>query len=181
MARFVSKYPKYSICVLPEKVRLSADGYPFVQQDARIADFVQGGLLTYEEQYAKDNLAGSSIGGALPEGIAAQLRYSVFDTEQQGYPEEVRLHVENTMRTSRVHGIDFIQVEKPKLAPPWPNYDAVSHRGPKPIHSVIADKVRDDGYDPEYVILYESENLNRADVIASLQALATPDDDEVLA
>ena len=62
-------------------------------------------------------------------------------TEQQGYDEETKRYVENAFVNHADHGVDFIHVRAPKLAPPWPSYDRTFARNRKTTARVIADTV----------------------------------------
>ena len=79
------------------------------------------------------------------------------------------------------HGIDFLHVEAPKLAPPWPNYDKTFARNRKTTARVIADTVEESGYDVAAVIAYEEANANRPDVLAELRKLLPEEAEDVVA
>ena len=179
MARFVSPYLQYSIQARPEKTRLTADGFAFMDQGLLMCDFEPASLKDWEREVALQHFDFRGV----PDGIENPgYRLSLFDTTQHGWDDETRALVEERLRSVPNFGHDFIELIRPKLSAPWPNYDQiVASQGPKSVAKIIADKVREDGYDVQYVIDYEEENANREPVLAALRALQLPEEDEIAA
>lgn len=183
LARFISSYLKFSYQARPERTKLTADGYSYLDTPLIMCDFEPAALKRWEEEIA---LASFDFRGQ-PEGAGKPTyRISVFDTDEQaklrGWDKETKAEVESSLRSSPNMGRDFIELIRPRASAPWPNYDTiVASKGPKTVAAIIVDKVREDGYDPEKVVGYEEENLNRADVIAVLRQLQYTEDGEEIA
>lgn len=168
--RFVAKYQKYAIQARPQREIVTIDGIPMVAQEQIILEFEQGSLRPYEVD------AGISQLGArrgLPDGIDPSYRLSVFDTEWAqaafGWDNDTVEYAEKFLQANPSFGVDYIMVEEPKVAAPWPRYDSIADL------EQLVEKVVTDGFDIADVIAYERQNQNRPDVLAALELEQLPD------
>lgn len=172
LARFVSKYRAYSITGRPQRTMVLATGQKQVLEHRIICDFKvagsdgMGGLSPWEKEAALSHFNFGAKGH--DEDVSRRL--SVYDTEaaqmQFGWDDETREFIEDRLRSANGNGIDFIEVEPPRVATPWPSYDDLTDA------DEIAFEVGRLGFDIGYVISYEQQNKNRPEVIAALEALA---------
>lgn len=178
MARYISPHQRYIITVEADEFKLDAEGHQFKTRPLLQLEFIHGGIRKYEQDIA----LGHFDFGALPDGVHPESRLSFFDTKATTWDDATRDKVEKFMRETPSNGQSFLEIEAPRLSPPWPNYDQLKSNGSKSLSAVIADKVREDGYDPNDVISYEQENLDRPEVIQALTVLAhSVEEDEVAA
>lgn len=190
--RFVAKYKRYNITFQNELVEHFATGESRELKSYIDCQFdLYGSMLPYEIDAARKTFVNNGLPTEV-DGVTIidpLYRFSVFDTEifqrQRGVSDEVRERMEQFLLARPELGTDFIRVEEPRFAPPWPTYDDFRGVRGLPTAAAIAKKVHEDGYEPAQVILYEKQNANRADVIEELEALGTapavPDDDLVSA
>lgn len=124
----------------------------------------------------------------LPIGISPEQRLSFFDTHQaqaqDDWTNEEREIVEDFLR-QRVEevgvGAGFVIVEQPKLAAPWPTYDRITIHGQRKAEHVaakIVEMVSELGIDPAGVIAYERQERNNPIVIAELEKLLDPTEEQ---
>lgn len=184
--RFVSKYRKYQINFQRDIVEHFATGESHEIQPLLNCEFdLYGSLLPHEVAAARERF----INFGLPtevDGVTTidpLYRFSIFDTElfqkSKGFDDAKRLKLEEFLLARPECGVDYIMVEEPKLAPPWPTYDDFRGVRGLPTPQSIARKVEEDGYDPDLVIAYERQNANREDVIEALETLGVaPVEDE---
>lgn len=180
MARFISQYRQYSLIGQTRSEMLLADGQKQLLRPGIVLDFQlggsggMGGLSPWEKQAALERF--TFPGKGYDEDLTRRL--SVFDTEAAQeifeWSDETREAMENRLRAVHSNGIDFIEVEKPRVPAPFPHFDNLSDP------DEIAAKIRDLGFDVGSVIQYETENRNRADVIAALEALSVETPEEPL-
>jgi hypothetical protein len=173
--RFISKYRGFSFVARPTRSGTDAWGQPIKIQEGIICDFRGGSLELWEVQQALATFQFAAPGH--DEEIT--LRLSLFDTdlaaEAYGWDENTKAQVEARMQAKA--GVDFIQLIRPPLPAPWPNYDKVTPRGDLHLYEVIVAVVEETGLDPAEVIAYERENLNRPDVIEALEALVPAEEE----
>lgn len=81
------------------------------------------------------------------------------------WTDEDRELVEETLASLPENGVDFLIVEAPKVAAPWPKYDSARSVGS------IVSTVEQIGVDPQVVIDYERQNRDRAEVVEAMQRL----------
>ena len=108
-------------------------------------------------------------------------RCSSFDTEKEIPDPELRAQVEQALLESPDLGKAFFLYERFSPAPPWPAYDKLVAQGRRTIE-LVADKITlmtlDMGVDPETVLAYEREHLNRPLVVEALKGLSSTEVDE---
>lgn len=117
----------------------------------------------------------------MPEGTVPErwLCYynSADDQKFRGWTDEERAEIERVLPT--IHSV--VLVERPKVAAPWPAYDKLTVTGRRTIEHVvekITAAVTDLGLDPDAVVAYERENLNRPEVLAAMETLAEGEKEE---
>lgn len=186
--RFIAKYKRYQVIFQREIIEHFATGQEHEIQPALICEFdLYGSMRPHEITAARETF----INYGLPTEVdmVTQIdpltRFSVFDTElfqqQKRITDEKRIEMEQFLLSLPEYGTDFILVEEPKLAPPWPNYDSFRGVRGAPTPIAIARKVEEDGFDALEVVAYERQNANRQEVIDALEAIgATPVTDETL-
>lgn len=186
--RCLSPHAGFSIQVFEgnEQVVVDARGYAstIVLEKPVIANFQQGGMLDHE---IADALEYFNFSG-LPDGVNPLTRVGSFDTDAfcQQYPEkakagkpgrsEMQVQIEERLvELQKMHPSQFIIVEQPASAIPWPSYDSDS------VEEILGFQERL-GVHPEKVRLYEIENKNRQQIVASMESkerkLAGIEDDE---
>jgi len=180
--RFISKYAGYSICYQLDKTNYFGDGNSQLVQPLLDCKFLVVGMHPWEMETAQRHFVHQGLGvyedRVTQEDPAG--RYSVFDSvsfaQAHRLDDAEREKIEQFLLGRFEHGIDFIMVAKPATPAPWPNYDAFQDA------AQIAQRVREDGYDLDQVIAYESENAARQQVLDALEALrSTEEADEDLA
>lgn len=111
-----------------------------------------------------------------PQGVSPEQWLSFYDSieEQQrnGWTDEERAEIEQKLLIT--DGVKL--VEKPRVAAPWPSYDKlVAGSRPAPSRKEIVEKILaiidEQGYDPQAVLAYESENKGRSEVMDAVSAL----------
>lgn len=181
MARFVSRYGKYSHGVREEIAEQYARGTRIIQRPLE-AQFDERGLTDFEKETAAQRLSFHGLPEDKETGhdVSPYSRLSLFDSEQarkhfRWTDEEHDLVVE-TLRESGMNGIEFIEVDQPKRPAPWNGYDNLTD-AEQIIELAIATEtpIAD-------VLAYELENQKREEVIAALEELGADDetDDEVV-
>jgi hypothetical protein len=159
---------------------------------AVIAEFRRGGVTPWEKEQALQHfqyvqqvsstdpdVASYSINRDIVgeyEGEDITQRFSVYDTDEQAFSgkwsPEVKAEIEKNLDAWQ--NSDYFRCDRPKRPAPWPSYDKLVKQGQRTIALVaekIAAQVTESGFDPEKVIAYETENLNRPEVIEALQKL----------
>jgi hypothetical protein len=115
------------------------------------------------------------LGSVAYEGFEPERAFSFYETEKA--PAEHRAKIEaKLLALSR--GSDVWLYEPERVKAPWPSYDQLTtksgfsrqNRADK-----IAQKVREDGYNPVEVIAYERENVNDELTVRALEALMAED------
>jgi hypothetical protein len=195
LPRYISKYGGYKKTVLKSQRTLVST--PLGPEDreirtAVIAEFKKGGVTAWEKEQALQHFrmvqpiestdpdhASYSItrdAAGMYEGEDLTTRFSYYDTDEQAFfnkwSPEKKVEIEKNLNDQQ--NSDYFRCDKPKRPAPWPAYDKLVKQGQRTIALVaekIAAKVTEDGYDPENVIAYETENLNRPEVVDALKKL----------
>lgn len=161
-----------------------ANGNRQVIQQGVTADFHHGDITEWERRLALEKFLFNGMPTELDEvtPIDPTYRLSSFDSADIDDPE-LRKETEEKLMTSNMNGIDFIAVERPKLAPPWPTYDVWKPGKGNPFIPSLLEKLVEDGISLESTLVYERENLNRSHVVEALEGAlkGTQEDDVVLA
>ncbi len=182
--RCISQYRNFNGPTLQNhrEMVLATGDKQVVQQGFSAGPFVHGDVTEWEHEIALKHWKGQLRG--LTENEDARWRLSSFDTEDAakrfGWTSDEKAKFEQVLRDHA--GTDYIIVDKPRLAAPWPTYDKqTSVVGKRTIELVVAkvtETVLDLGLDPEDVIRYERDNANRAEVISALESLKPRGEDE---
>lgn len=188
--RCISPHSRYSIQVIEgqEQVMMDARGFAstIVNRNPVIANFQQSGLHEWEIEAALDHFNFSGI----PEGINPLTRIAVFDSEAYVFAlewqdedehgnskerDEFQARIDKQLKKLQTrHPSEFIIVEKPASAKPWPTYDTDS------IEDILAFQKRL-GISAESIRLYEHEHEGRPEVIRTMAAIeAGLDPDQAL-
>lgn len=173
--RCLSPHPKYSIQVFEgnEQIVVDARGYAQTVTLAKpeIANFDNLGLLDYEIEAALENFDFSG----LPEGVSPLARIGVFDTEAycQRLPKDKRDEMvvqmnERLRELQEQNPTQFIVVDPPQAARPWPSYDDDSVEDILKFQERLRIK-------PESIRLYEEQNKNRREIVAAMLRLDDPE------
>lgn len=167
MSRFISQHRGYELALRgPAISGYQPTGEAIVSAKALNATFVQGGASPWEIEAALNHWEG--VWAGLADGVDPRTRLSVFDTEwaqkELEWTDEEREYVEQKMLTlSGRLGNEYIQVEELHAELPWPSYKTFT--SPERIVSFM----REGGTDPEIVLRFERENLNREDVLDAVE------------
>ena len=184
--RCISPARNYSIQVFEgdEQIVVDARGHAttIVNSKPVIANFQGTGLLDWEIGPALESFNFSG----LPEGVNPLARISVFDTE--AYVSQLSsVEDDPAAQAALLEKIDarlrklqarfpseFIIVDKPASAKPWPTYD------PDSVEEILQIQARL-GMSAEGIRLYEVENQKRPEIIEAMQAIeeGRPDGIEV--
>lgn len=112
----------------------------------------------------------------LADGEDVTHRFSYYDTDEQAlfgkWSPEMKAEIEANLDAQQ--NSDYFRCDKPKRPAPWPSYDKLVKQGKRTVELVaekIAEQVTESGFDPDKVIAYEIENLNRPEVIYALNKL----------
>lgn len=174
--RFVCKHANYSV-ELRESIE-EPDPYHkgrhIIHRKPLVANFVAGDLTPWEKEAALKHFsfAGMPVEEDMMTPVDPSSRLSSFDTTTQGWSPEDQEYAEKALLESQAHGPDYLHVETPKRPAPWAGYDKLRAA------NKIVELVEATGSDPEYVLAYERENENRDAVIAALEKLLAPVEDE---
>jgi hypothetical protein len=108
-------------------------------------------------------------------------RCGAVDTEvekvAQGWSDDEHSFVCEALRNSQSSGIEFVIVEAPPIAKPFPKYDDIVGEQAAEQIAFYADEL---GIDPGQIKLYEQENLDREDVIARMDALIEKQNEDIV-
>jgi hypothetical protein len=173
--RCISPHGGYSIQVIEGNEQIVVDARGFAQSvvigKAVIANFQRGGLMDHEIEAALEAFNFSGV----PEGVNPLTRISVFDTEGfvQQYPEdrqdEMLIQIDKRLRQLQVlHPTEFVIVESPVAAKPWPSYDNDSAED-------ILKIVERLQMEPEGIRLYEVEHENREEIVRAMLEKENPE------
>lgn len=169
MPLFVSKYREYELGLWPTRsVPNQFTGEDVIHQKGLVAKFKWAGRGL--ESWAKDQALERFAFTGLAHNEDPLKRLSFYDTDAeaaaQEWDDETHQRVVETMRKKlAVSGDAYFEAERPRLAPPWPNYDKLTNE------KAIANTVAELGIDLGYALEYERQNENRPKVIAALEAL----------
>lgn len=167
--RFLSPHAAYSIQVIEgnEQVVVDARGYAqsVVIGKPVVANFDQGGLLDHEIEAALENFTFSGV----PEGVNPLTTVATFDTEAQGYSDELFVKVNDRLiELQKLHRSDYIHVPQPRAEIPWPNYGSDSAKDIIKLQERL-------GIKAEKIRLYELENENRSEIVLAMLELDDPE------
>ena len=172
MARFVSFGKKYIHGVRGEISEPTQFGRHVLQR-ALWAQFSEDGRTPYDVDYGAKKLTPHGMPEDAIEGgeIDHRSQLGIFDTEvtgrQNGWTEEEKELVAETLRESEHYGIDFVEVLHEA---PFAGYDTMSEENIlQAIDAGIA-------VDFEMAVAYERENQNRETLIEELQARAATEE-----
>lgn len=193
--RFVSKHANYMIVARPDKIQmvLGSGGMmmPQTVEAAIICQFQHGLVRPDEAELAKQHWLGFGrrgdgsmvaygatpttvvgvVNGQAHEGWNPDLMFSVFDTEVIADEDDRRFTEERLLSDPGIN-IDHIQVSGQALDPPWPTYENDKGKKGQPTHEIVCQMIRMGGYDPDYVIAYESQRERpRQQIIDAVEAL----------
>ncbi len=157
--RFVAKYANHKIPAREHYEEEYANGRSRIITQGILCEFTHGGLHEYEIDAAQEQL-GPFRGTLLMDDevtpVPIRHRFSVYDTaaeqKRNRWSDEVRKEVEAALLENEMHGIDYIQVEKPVVPAPFPNWDTLRGRGQRTTADLLAERVRELGIDPNHAI-----------------------------
>lgn len=193
--RFVSKHSNYMVIARPDKVQMvlgpGGTMLPQTVEPAIMCQFMHGMVRPEEAEIAKQHWLGFGrrddgtqiaygatpttvvgvVNGQAHEGWNPDLMFSVFDTDT--IPNEAdRRIAEDRLMNDPGFGQDHILIGDKRLEAPWPTYENDKGKKGEPTHKIICDMIKMGGYDPEYVIAYESQRPRpRQQVIDAVEAL----------
>ena len=178
MSRFASKYAKYSHGVPGEYWDEKTKSWQKTGRTLEAA-FRPGGLTEYEVETCLQSFSfhGRPFNQDTGEEVSGRHRLSIFDSEkamQDNHWEQFEHDlVVDALRKSEQIGLEFIELTQPKRPAPWTGYDKLTDA------SEIANVVLVTETPITDVISYEKENQDREDVLAELESLLDPLEQEV--
>lgn len=156
-----------------EEIRDSSNMLVREAKPLYVAQFVQGGSVP---DWAKKTALERLSFGALPDDLDPLTQIGWYDTDYEasinGWSAEIKRQVEEKLVAHQDQ--TYFLCEKPKAAPPWPNYPKLVVQGQRTIDKIVATilaKIEEDGYEPSVVVEYERDHLNRLPVIEAVEAL----------
>ena len=160
--RCLSPHRRYSIQVIEgdEQIVVDARGYANTIQLRKplIANFDSSGLTDWEELAVFERFTFSG----LAEGVNPLTTVGVFDTEAfctrfgKDRRDEINVQVDKRLRELQaLNPSEFIIVDPPEAARPWPSYDEMTVEDILKFQEVLR-------IEPDQIRLYELENGNRA-------------------
>lgn len=166
LALFVSKYREYELVLWPTRaVPNQFTGERVVHQKGEVAKFLWAGRGL--EPWALDQAVEQFQFTGLGHNEDPLKRLSFYDTDAQaalqGWDDEYHEKVIDTLRKKQNDA--YMEAVRPKIAPPWPNYDKVQNA------KAVANMVSELGVEIGHALMYERENANRPEVIEALEAL----------
>jgi hypothetical protein len=175
--RFISKYGRFGVQIIPMIQEAYATGMAKTVQEPVYAMFEPWLLLPHERELA---LSRWTFNGfyqqedevtVLPPDHRIGLYDSVIDQQNKGWPDAIRLEVERVLIANAELTDNIIVVPKIVVAPPWPRYDDFEGTP----EGLLA-RLLEDGYQLEEVLAYERESQNRPEIVEMLEELiADPD------
>ena len=182
MALFMSERG-LDLTVRKEQITYAGNPPKVVGRQRRVfAQFERGGAPEWAIPIAekKFKMAGKPShfenGAPYPSSLFLWTYDSDIDQKQRGWTDEERADIEAKLR-SEVKVVEITQA----LAAPWPKYDGIIVTGRRTIDHVVQQIVagiETTGVAPADVLLYERAKLNRPEVIAAVQAIGAPTEDE---
>lgn len=170
MALFISERKK-DVTVRRQELQYSpADGRRIGLRRRVFAEFSKGGVPEWAVREAEKRF---KMNGKPYELTTAQYlsHYdSIVDQQVRGWTDEERKLIEAKLRADG----QVVEIEFPKAKAPWPAYSKLVVHGRRTLDHVveqIVTKVKEMEFDPDEVIRYERENLNRPEVIDALEKL----------
>lgn len=174
--RFISKISSYKVAAVHDESELLADGTTKLISKGFMCEFEHGGLTNAEAEFARQAFVWKGLpiatDGTPLDPVRDLHRVGVFDSEWA--PEHLREQVEQKLLSRPGFGQDYVLFEQPKAPAPWATYDQLVVRGQRTLDHVVAkitEIVEETGTDPQAVIAYERENLNRGEVIEAMLLL----------
>lgn len=166
---FISPHPGYILAGIKQQKNVyhEASGELIDTIPGIDAEFIHGGVPEWAQEIALENKQFQQRWGGLPEGVDPRMYIAKYDTRMEqdanGWDDETREMVENTLLKHSDFGSRYVVAETPKELdlPPWPNYDDIQWRQ-------IVPTGREIGADFEYILAYEREHKNRPGVIEQL-------------
>lgn len=147
------------------------------------APFTHGPVPEWAGTIAKERLDFRGM----PSDMVPEQFMSSFDSDVsaqlEGWTKEEKEALEHFLLT-KADQTQYILVEQPKAGIPWRTYDKIVVHGRRSIEHVaaeIADITEKTGVDPDVVIAYEQENLNRAEVIDAVARITETIEETVAA
>lgn len=185
--RFVSKYKKYTVVFQREIIEHFGTGESHEIKPFVACQFdLYGSMRPYEIEAARKQFINHGLPTEI-DGVTTidpLTRFSVFDSvacqDTYGFDDETREKVEQFLLSRAEYGTDYIEVEEPRLAAPWPTYNDFRGVRGLPTPQAIVKKVVEDGYPIEDVIAFERQNLDRQEVLDALEAATQLDPEEEL-
>jgi hypothetical protein len=183
--RFTSPYPKFKVtpASLKQSVEWLANGAWREKRAGHTVEFEPQGFTTWEREAAMEYFGDTIRTGrrktdsTLTTDSPLDWRIGTFDTSTIDDPE-LRELVEQALLNHDGYGRDYMVFEKPRTPKPWANYDNLKAQGRR-TNDMVADEicrlVLEIGVDVGQTMGYESENLNRPEVMAALERLAASD------
>ena len=171
----VSEHANLRVTIRAAKPALYDDRGNLTREKIRglTAEFTRGGC----PEWAKPIVFSTFEFRGIPDGVSREYRLGTFDSFQaqqdMRWSDEERELVERELVRIAQITRDFIIVQKPRVAAPWPTYDdlqVVGRRTAAIVAEKVVDVIRATGVNPDSVVQYELENANRPEVVAAVRA-----------
>lgn len=176
--RCISPHESYSIQVIEGKEDILRDPQGYAQRvtlrEPVVAVFEKTGLLDHEQEAA---LMSFNFTG-LPEGVNPLTTISCFDSEmyvianfEEHERDDAQVRIDARLRQlAELFPSQFIVVDHPHAAKPWPSYDGMS------VEEILRTRelLDQDGSMAEGVRLYELENEGREEIVEAMLDIEDP-------
>jgi hypothetical protein len=177
-ARFISRYGNYSVGVQSLIQESYGTGEKKVLRRRIDAQFHLS--LVTDEDYAlalqSFRFSGLPHNVETNSDVSPRFRVSCWDSEwaqlNEGWTDEEIALIIQKLRSDPGFGTDHIEVAAKRASEPFPNYDNLS------VEDIVS-IIKLASIDPQTVLAYEVENLNRKELLDLLSGV-TADDDTVV-
>ena len=165
--RLVSQHGKYGLQFRSKRANTDVNGVETITQEPVYLTFVQGEIFENERHLAREQFAFKGQFQHQDEATPVDplYRLSSFDTRAQGWDDDLRLEVEEWLRSRDGEGGAFFIVETTPIPAPFPAYDAWEGTP-----SSLVEKLTEDGHNLDDVLSYERLfGLNRTPIVKALE------------
>ena len=123
--RCIAQYGRYGIQYRPRKANVDINSVETVTQEGIYLTFVQGDLYENELRAAEEHFQFKGLFQHVDEATPALATYrlSTFDTDAQGWPDELREEIEAFLVEAEKEDTSFIIVHTTPIEKPWPSFD----------------------------------------------------------
>ena len=177
MAEFIAEDPVHVAVASEQQAIYDNKGRQVEPKQRRVfAKFVRGVAPEYAQKVALEAFSFRKI----HEGIEKARWFGYYnsrDAQQQfGWTE-----AEHDLIVAKLRERGYQEVQPVRAPAPWPAYDALKAHGQRKIEHVVEKilaAITDLGVDPQVVLEYEKQNLNRQEIVDAITVLTAGEESE---